>query len=264
MKYINHTNKLDKIKLTKDNYYVVLDFDKTLTSKESLDSWKALMDFDRYGETCKKDIEELNAKYEPFELDYTLEDKVKEQYMVEWYQKSMNLLYQYKLTNSNLKKALEKETLKFRNGAKVFLQRLQQDNVPVIILSAGIGNVIEEFLKKQECYMNNIYIISNFVLFENDKMQPFTKPILHSMNKRIEGKLPETWQNIINQKQYAILCGDIIEDIQMMPKEKLGSTITVGFLNNKIEQNLEIYKQNYDVVLTDEEACFQEVEKIVK
>lgn len=263
MKYINDTNKLERIKLTKDNYFVVLDFDKTITSKKSLDSWMALLDFDVYGEKCKKDIEKLNAKYEPFELDYTIEDKVKEQYMVEWYQKSMNLLYQYKLTESNLKKALQKGTLRFREGAKEFLQKLQQENIPVIILSAGIGNVIEEFLKEQACYTNNIYIISNFISFKNDEMQPFTTPILHSMNKRMEGKLPESLQKIINQKQYAILCGDIIEDIQMIEKGKLPSTITIGFLNNKIEQNIEVYKQNYDIVLTDEQACFQEVEKIL-
>ncbi len=263
MKYINRPNKLETIKLTKDNYYVVLDFDKTITNQESLDSWMALVDFDIYGENCKKDIEELNAKYEPFELDYTLDEKVKEKYMEEWYQKSMDLLYRYKLTNSNLKKALQKDTLNFRKGAKDFLQKLQQDNIPVIILSAGIGNVIEEFLKKQECYTNNIFIISNFVSFENDQMKPFTALILHSMNKRIEGKLLEPLQRAINQKQYAILCGDIIEDIQMIAKEKLENTITIGFLNNKIKENLEVYQKNYDIVLTDEEACFQEVEKVI-
>lgn len=264
MKYINHIDKLDKIKLTKNNYYVVLDFDKTITSKESLDSWMALIDINIYGESCKKDIEKLNAKYEPFELDYTLEEKIKEKYMEEWYRKSMDLLYQYKLTDLKLKKALQKETLQLRKGVKEFLQKLQQDEIPVIILSAGIGNVIQEFLKKQECYTNNIYIISNFVSFKNGKMQRFTQPILHSMNKTIQGKLPESLQEMIYQKKYAILCGDIIEDIQMIEKEKLEDTITIGFLNTKIEQNLNIYQQNYDIVLTDEEACFQEVENIIK
>ena len=43
MKYIN-TNKLEQIKLSKDNYYVILDFDKTITSKKSLDSWMAVVD----------------------------------------------------------------------------------------------------------------------------------------------------------------------------------------------------------------------------
>ena len=238
MRY-NNTNKAEKIKLDESNYYVVLDFDKTITSKESLDSWMALIDFDIYGKECINDIKKLNAKYSSIELDYTLQEAEKEQYMVEWYQKSMDLLYKYKLTNTNLLKALQKNKLEFRRGAKEFFDRLYKNKIPVIILSAGIGNVIEEFLKKQECYYNNIYIISNFIEFKEDKMQKFTDSLLHSMNKTIE-------------------------DIQMVSKGKLEKTITIGFLNNKIEENLKIYNDNFDIVLTNEDACFQEVEKIIK
>lgn len=259
-----NTQKMEEVKITSDNYYVVLDFDKTITNKESLDSWMALLDFEIYGEECKKEIEQLNAKYSPIELNYTLEDTIKEQYMVEWYQRSMDLLYKYQITYSNLIKALKKDTLNFRKGAKEFLQNLYQEKVPVIILSAGIGNVIEEFLKKQESYYDNIHIISNFLTFKEDKMQKFTGSIIHSMNKSIENTLLEELKNIIRQKQYAILCGDIIEDIQMIPKENLDKTLTIGFLNKKIEQNLAFYNRHYDVVLTEEEACFQEVEKIIK
>lgn len=263
MKYIN-TEKLEKVKISKDNYYVVLDFDKTITNKESLDSWMTLVDFEIYGEDCRKEWEKLNASYAPIEFDYTIDNKTKEKYMIEWYEKSMDLLYQYQLTYSNLQKTLQKETLKFRKGAKEFLQSLYQQNIPVIMVSAGIGNVIEEFLKKYECYYNNIYIISNFIQFKDNKMQKFATSIIHSMNKKMEGNLPEKLQNTINQKQYAILCGDLVEDIQMIKKEKLENTITIGFLNNKIEENLIFYRQNYDVVLTEEEASFQEVEKIIK
>lgn len=56
--------------------------------------------------------------------------------------------------------------------------------VPVIILSAGIGNAIETFLNNEKCYYDNIYIISNFIEFKEDKMQKFTASLIHSMNKR--------------------------------------------------------------------------------
>lgn len=263
MIYIN-TNKLEKKKLTDENYYILLDFDKTITNQKSLDSWVALIDEEIYGEACQKEIEQLNGKYEPIELDYILPEEQKEQYMVEWYQKSMDILYKYHVTYSNLMKALQKNKLEFRRGAKEFFKKAQQKNIPIIILSAGIGNVIEEFLKKQECYYENMYIISNFITFQEDKMQKFTKPLIHTMNKRLEGKLPQELQQTIGQKQYAILCGDMIEDIHMLKKEALEQTITIGFLNRKIEDNLSLYRKNYDIVLTEEEACFQEVEKIVK
>lgn len=263
MRYIN-SNKLEKLKIDKDNYYVILDFDKTITSKKSLDSWMAIADFEILGEECKKEVEQLNAKYSPIELDYTLDYETKKQYMVEWYEKSMDILYQYGLTHSKLLKSLQKGRLEFRKGAKEFLDNLHEKNIPVIILSAGIGNAIEEFLKMNHCYYDNIYIISNFIQFKEDKMQKFTNPIIHSMNKKIEGSLSMEWQGKIKKKQYAILCGDIIEDIQMVRKEDLNRTITIGFLNEKVEENLKFYQKNYDVVLTNEEACFQEVEKIIR
>ena len=51
--------------------------------------------------------------------------------------------------------------MKYRNGAKEFLKKMNEFNVPVIIISAGIGNVIEEFLKLENDYYENIKIISN-------------------------------------------------------------------------------------------------------
>lgn len=263
MRYVN-SNKLKEIEIKEDNYYVILDFDKTITSKKSLDSWLAVADFSILGEECKREIEQLNAKYEPIELDYTMDYETKRQYMVEWYEKSMGILYRYHLTYSKLLQSLQKGRLEFREGAKEFLDNLHEENIPVIILSAGIGNAIEEFLKMNQCYYDNIHIISNFIQFEEDKMQKFTNPIIHSMNKKIEGSLSVEWQRKIKEKEYAILCGDIIEDIQMVRKEDLSKTITIGFLNQKIDENLMFYQQNYDMVLTNEEACFQEVEKIIR
>lgn len=263
MRYIN-SNKLKEIEIIENNYFVILDFDKTITSKKSLDSWMAVADFEILGEECKKEVEQLNAKYAPIELDYTLEYETKKRYMVEWYEKSMDILYRYRLTHSKLLKSLEKGKLEFREGAKEFLHNLYQRNIPVIVLSAGIGNAIEEFFKMNQCYYDNICIISNFIHFKEDKMQKFTNKIIHSMNKKFEGVLSTEWQDRIKEKEYAILCGDIIEDIQMVGKEDLKKTITIGFLNEKIDENLKFYQRNYDVVLTNEEACFQEVEKIIK
>lgn len=263
MVYYN-TDKLKKTKLTNHNYYILLDFDKTITSKESLDSWMALVDIEIYGETCQKEMETLNAYYAPIEFDYTIEKKKKEQYIEQWYQKSMDLLYHYQVTEKKIQKALQKNTLKFRKGAKEFLEKMHQENIPIIILSAGIGNVIEEFLKMQNCDYDNIYIISNFIQFIEGKMQKFEAPIIHSMNKKIEGNLPKEWQEKMKERPYTILCGDMIEDIDMIPKEKSDKTITIGFLNTKRKENLKTYLENYDMVLTEEDACFQEIEKIMK
>ena len=40
MKYIN--KKVDDIKLTKENFYVLSDFDRTLTKANSISGWRVL------------------------------------------------------------------------------------------------------------------------------------------------------------------------------------------------------------------------------
>lgn len=49
----------------------------------------------------------------------------------------------------------------------------------------------------------------------------------------------------------------------MVSKDRLNSTIAVGFLDKKIEENLELYKSTFDIVLTDN-ANFKEIEDIIK
>ena len=263
MKYINKKQGKN-IKFEKNNYYVVLDFDKTITRKESIDSWMATIDFEMYEKDCQKQWEKLNQEYAPIEVDYRMDYETKKQAMVDWYKKSMDLLYHYQLTIPKMKQAMQKNPFVFREGAKEFLQKLNQQGVIVIIISAGIGNVIEEFLKEQECYFENMYIISNFIEFREEKMQKYTKPLIHSMNKSIEGKLPKKWQEKIREKPYSILCGDIVEDCQMLPQEKRNQTLRIGFLNQEIQKNLKTYQENFDIVLTNDEATFYEVEKIIK
>ena len=129
MRYENNPNKLGKITLTKDNYYVVLDFDGTITSSDSLDSWMAIIDFEIYGEECKKEIQKLNGRYKPIESDYELDYDIKKQHMADWYRKSMDILYKYQLTFSKLQKALQKEKLKLRKGTKEFLKSFEVNKI---------------------------------------------------------------------------------------------------------------------------------------
>lgn len=48
MKYINQ-KKIDKIKLSKDNFYILIDFDRTLTKGNSISCWRVLYYSDLLG-----------------------------------------------------------------------------------------------------------------------------------------------------------------------------------------------------------------------
>lgn len=260
MQYINE-EKLNRIKLD-NNFYVATDFDKTLTATDSTSSWgvcECVLEADYLKRT-----NELMEKYAPLELDYNITVSEKEKVMEEWSWASLDLIYEYNLTSELLKKGVEKSNLVFRDGAKEFLEVMNKKNIPVIIMSAGIGNVIEMFLKKNNCYYDNIFIISNFIEFdENGNMRKFENNMIHTLNKTIKGHLNNEILNKISDKKYRLLFGDFIEDKNIVPKEEWDDTISVGYLCSEIEKNLNVYKENFDIVLTDEDSSFNRVRKML-
>lgn len=262
MKYIN-TNKLEKLKINKDNVYIVIDFDKTITAKESEDSWAVSGSL--LGEDFAKEINTLYQIYAPIEMNHKIDIQEKEKAIVEWYEKCMSLYYKYNLTQEKLEESVRKSNLIFRDGAKEFLQKANKKNIPIIILSAGIGNVIEQFLKETNCYSDNIYMISNFMEFdENEKIKKFdNSKMIHSLNKTMKGKLPDSYMEKIKNKTYKILIGDLKEDEKMIEKEEWDTTLKIGILNDETEERLKIYQETFDMVLTDREATLDILNKII-
>ena len=66
----------------------------------------------------------------------------------------------------------------------------------------------------------------------------------------------------IKDKKYIVLLGDIPDDVTMVSKEKLNHTITIGFLEENIESNLEKYNKTFDIVLANN-ASFKDVLKLI-
>lgn len=264
MKYINN-NKQEKLKINKQNTYLVIDFDKTITSNQSQDSWAASANADILGKEITQKMDELCQKYEPIELNHTIPVEEKEKHMEKWYGDCMDLYYQYKLTQEKLEQSIKQSNLIFRQGAKDILEKCYKENIPIIILSAGIGNVIEQFLKANNCYTDNMYIISNFIEFKSDgSMKKFDySKMIHTLNKTMPGHLPKEIQQKIQDKEYAILMGDMVEDEKMIEESKWKKTIKIGFLNKKLEENLPIYLKHFDIVLTKEDATFEIIDNIV-
>lgn len=245
----------------KNKYYIVTDFDRTITSFESVDSWDASGSL--LGEEFIKNSEELYQKYAPIELDYTISIQEKNKAMEKWYEECMNNYYNYNLTLEKLNKSIENSKLEFKKGAKKFLEQANKNNIPVIILSAGIGNVIEKFLKDNNCYFENMYIISNFIEFDsNGNMIKFdNSKIIHTLNKTLENHLPEAWQKKIDEKEKALLFGDLIEDLNMLPQEKRKYAITFGFLRENQKEKYQIYSNNFDITLVGQDANFEILNK---
>jgi len=257
MVHINNNEKLGRLKELSD-FYVITDFDRTLTTKESEPSMGIVPKY--LGGKCLQERTKIFNYYRPLELDYTIEKKEKQKIMKEWANKSFSLLSKY-LTQDVIYKALENANIHFRKGAKEFLGKMNNMNIPVIIMSSGVGNIVKAFLEKEECLFNNIKIVSNFFEFEKGKTHIDLNNIMATSNKEYI-RIPEDIRNQIEEKQNTLLFGDLIEDIKMANEEKLSNTITFGFLDANVEENIEKFNKNFDVVLAGDEN-FNDIIKIL-
>lgn len=249
MIYINNKKKLQEFK-NSNNYFAIIDFDRTLTTGTSDASMGIIPKF--LGGDCLKERLKIYEYYRPMELDYTIEENEKKDIMKEWANKSFALLSKYLTSEEMVENSLKDANLHLRLGAKDFLKYMHNKNIPVIIMSAGVGNVIKRFLEKQEVLYDNITLVSNFFEFQNNKAYIDTKKLVAVSNKDYS-RVPEKERKILDKRQNILLCGDIVEDIKMIEKEKLYKTLTVGFLDCNIKENLSTYNNNFDIVLADNE-----------
>jgi len=116
-----------------------------------------------------------------------------------------------------------------------------------IIVSAGIGNVIESFFKKNNCFFKNMHIVSNYIKFENNLAIGLENKMIHSLNKNnIDFPFNINHKNII-------LFGDIISDIKMIPEDKQKNALKIAFIDSKNIENLTYFLNEYDIVGVDED-----------
>ena len=258
MKYINNKEKLDKFRKS-NNFFAIIDFDRTLTTGASDASMGIIPTF--LGGECLKERLKIYEYYRPLELDYTIDEKEKRNIMKKWANTTFTLLSKYLTSEEIIENSLENANLHLRIGVKNFLKDMYEKSIPLVIMSAGIGNLIKRFLEKQGVLYDNIILISNFFEFKGDKSYINTEKIIASSNKDYS-RIPEETRKVLDKKEHILLCGDIVEDIKMVNSNQRDKTLAIGFLDHNIEENLDIYNNNFDIVLADNET-FDTVKEIL-
>ena len=251
-----------------NDYYVVADFDKTITGGSSMTSWSILANSDLVPNEYVSDRQVLYDKYRPIEIDTTLDKDYVNKEMYTWFKSHAELFVKYRMTEEVFNKAaIDKRKMEFRPHAEEFLKYLYEHNIPLIIISAGIGNFIEKFLETHNCYYDNIYVSSNIIEFKDGIACGVKNNIIHSFNKN-EVSLPENIKDKVKNKKRVILLGDQLSDLNMVDYNNHDKVITIGFMTEKTEQYKKDYEEAFDILLEQTEdygnvlnTLFSEVNK---
>lgn len=183
--------------------------------------------------------------------------------MQEWWIKHLELLVKYGVTNDKIKEAVEKGNIKLRDKVKEFFQKCREKNIPIVVLSAGLGDVIVAILEKEVINSPIVLVVSNFFEFDDfGKVTGYSLPIIHSHNKK-ETELPKELLEQISNRKNVLLAGDAIADLGMIGGIENTNILSVGFLNEN--KNLETdFEKIFDVVLFPNNQDFSYLLNIVE
>jgi 5'-nucleotidase len=145
---------------------------------------------------------------------------------------------------------INKKKIKLREGIPELLDLIVKHDVPLLIFSAGVGNIIEELLKLERKMTKNIHIISNtFVYDKEGKVIDYETDIIHTFNKN-EGQIKKTpYYKQIADRKNVILLGDSIGDLGMLEGLDHKEVIKIGFLNENVEDNLRLFSRKFDFII---------------
>lgn len=253
----------DKIKQLKNilnnDFYILTDFDGTITKGSNNSTWASIFKNEKVSDEFVQECTKIYNYYHKYELNNAISIEEKNKIMEEWYKNNIKTLEKFSITKETIQNSADTtKYLPFKDGAKEFLKDMYEKSIPVIIISAGVGDIIEQALINEKSNYENISIYSNFLKYENEKIVGTrNQELIHPLNKN-EIIMSEDLKAKISNRKNILLFGNNLYDIKMTNNEK--NVFKIGFLDEDIEVKLEAYKAFYDIVCTDNSSYFDLIE----
>nr|XP_040032874.1 7-methylguanosine phosphate-specific 5'-nucleotidase-like [Gasterosteus aculeatus aculeatus] len=219
-------------------------------------SWSADIKNVQYCLLVLCQMRELLNTYYPIEIDAGRTAEEKLPLMVKWWTEVHELLIQQRIRKDMLAKAVKESSAVLRDGYKLFFDHLTEQQVPLMIFSAGVGDVLEEVIRQNHVFYPNVHIISNYMDFDQTgALRAFKGQLIHSFNKR-EGALSHAaGLRELQGRPNVLLLGDSLGDLTMADGvSEHQNILTIGFLNDKVEERKEAYINSFDIVLVQDET----------
>ncbi len=240
-----------------DRIHILSDFDRTLTrfclNGEKVFSLISILAKGNFlGREYSQQAQALFDKYHPIETDPTIPLVKKKAKMREWWLIHFQLLIKSGLTKKEIRKVVQSGRIKLRDNFDHFINFLKGKKIPLLILSSsGLGKeAIETFFKEESSFFDNIYVISNNYLWdEEERAIGIKEPIIHTMNKEAIAAKDFPFFGKIRERENVILMGDSPTDVDMITGFDYDNLLKIGFLNEREEEQMEIFQKSYDIIL---------------
>ncbi|KAK4320563.1 hypothetical protein Pmani_008567 [Petrolisthes manimaculis] len=242
-------------------FQVIADFDRTLTrvwyNGKKCETCYGIMDNSpMMPDFYREEANQLLARYYPIELDPHMTEAEKIPHMMEWYRNIHALILKCHVNKSSFKGMVSDSNIRLRDGTEELFGSLHRAGVPVLVLSAGIGDVLVEVLQHFNVYTDNVKVVANFFKYNKEGViEGFQGDAIHMFNKNENAIHSSDYFQRLEGRANVILMGDSLGDVKMavgVPNPV--NVLKIGFLNDKIEERLESFMNNFDLVLIDDQT----------
>ncbi|KAI8893418.1 pyrimidine 5'-nucleotidase [Globomyces pollinis-pini] len=253
-------NKIMKFNQQKtEHIHIIADFDMTLTKywengKRSRSSHGILEASNGLTTEMKEKLGELYKKYYPLEISQEITYEEKFKHMEAWWSKAHECIVESKISKSNLHQLVKENPVSFRPLLKEFIQLITTREIPLLVFSAGLADVLECVLQSEPGFWtDDMAIVSNKMIFDSEGIcVGFEDPLIHTLNKNEAGVSSTVHAQKVDHRDNIILMGDSLGDLKMSAGIRFENQLTVGFLNHDVEQLLPTYMDQFDVVLIND------------
>ncbi|KAG8237157.1 hypothetical protein J437_LFUL011206 [Ladona fulva] len=185
----------------KERLQVISDFDMTLT-KQHENGNRCITSFGIFEfshhlpPNYREKSRALFNKYYPIEVCHQMSVEDKIPHMIEWYKEAEKLLQGCHLTPEDIVEAVNETHTILRDGTEKMFETLEAAGIPVLVLSAGVGDVVAAVLRKHSVNQQNLTIVSNFLEFSQKGkvtiLEGFKGECIHVFNKHTAGSGPNS------------------------------------------------------------------------
>lgn len=239
-----------------DSLQIIMDFDRTITTYWGPKGGRGASSHgvaeSLRSAAIKEKANALNEYFYPIEVSPTLTREEKVPYMIQWYRGINHLLVESKFRKAEIAPSVAASNVGLRPGAADLFRLAGAAAVPLLIFSAGVGDILAEVIRQQfGALPTHSAIVSNWMRFDGGgTLADWTEPLIHMFNKddshlRASPLLPE-----LARRRHVLLVGDSLGDATMADGMPHDVVVRVGLLNDNIDANLAKYTEAFDLVLT--------------
>lgn len=193
---------------------VVCDFDGTITTSDSDVTMNGMAKYFGYDSDFAKERTALYEEYGKYLNPSSAEYPTRFKMLNKWWGLQMDLFRKYNVSPETYTTAGGKLNFELRKDACDMFAFCDKNDIPVFIVSSGLGNMIIPLLAFSGNLSGNMRVIANFVRYDEDKPISYT-PVVTPLNKSSHLALElEPFENF-----YAVVFGNEEADLAIIPEE---------------------------------------------